>query len=143
MDKARYEKMVVEAGPGSPLLKNCVCAFLFGGVLCCFGQAFTDIALLLGADRAVAGTVSSLGLITLASVLTAMNIFDRIGKVAGAGTMVPITGFANSVVSAGMEFKSEGLIFGTGVKLFQIAGPVVIYGTVLSVIYGLAYYLFI
>jgi len=137
-----YEKLVKDNAPKTNSVKNCVWAFLIGGVVCCLGQGAFDIAMANGIDKKSASAISSVFLIFLAALLTALNIFDKIGNLAGAGTLVPITGFANSVVSAAMEFKSEGLIFGTGVKIFNIAGPVIVYGTVFSVAYGVIILIF-
>ena len=134
----RYDKIVKEAAPKTPSRRNCLFAFLIGGALCALAQLALNTALALGADRETAGVCASLSLVLPAAVLTACNVFDNLGKIAGAGTLVPITGFANSVVSAGMEFRSEGFITGTGSKLFAVAGPVVVYGTVFSFLYGLA-----
>ena len=137
-----YEKLVGDAAPKTNIVKNCVFAFLIGGFICCLGQGVFDIAMANGIDKKNASAISSVVLIFFAALLTALNVFDKIGNLAGAGTLVPITGFANSVVSAAMEFKSEGLIFGTGVKIFNIAGPVIVYGTVFSVAYGVIILIF-
>ena len=116
----------------------CLRAFLVGGAICCLGQIISDLGrLYLGLDEKQAGSLCSLSLIFLAGLLTALGVFDKIASFAGAGTVVPITGFANSIVSPAMEFRSEGLITGTAAKLFQIAGPVLVYGIGSSVIYGL------
>lgn len=132
-----FEKLVKDTAPKTNTVKNCIFAFLIGGLICCLGQGAFDLAMANGMDKKSASAVSSVVLIFLAALLTALNVFDKIGNLAGAGTLVPITGFANSVVSAAMEFKSEGLIFGTGVKIFNIAGPVIVYGTIFSVAYGI------
>ncbi len=137
VNSAQYKKMVEEQAPKSNIGKDCLMAFLFGGSLCVLGQIAFDIAKSAGLDKDLASAVSSISLITLAAILTAFNVFDDIGRIAGAGTLVPITGFANSVVASAMEFKTEGFVFGTSVKLFVIAGPVVVFGTVFSVIYGI------
>ena len=142
MTPGRYGKMVKDAAPKTPCRRNCLLAFLFGGGLCALAQIVCCTAKMLGAQTDTAFTCASLTLITLSAVLTACNVFDKIGTIAGAGTLVPITGFANSVVSAGMEFRSEGFITGTGTKLFSIAGPVVVYGTVFSFLYGLLHWAF-
>lgn len=132
-----YDKLVKDRAPKTNLVKNCIWAFLIGGIVCCLGQGAFDIASAGGMDKKLASSVASVFLIFLAALLTALNVFDKIGNLAGAGTLVPITGFANSVVSSAMEFKSEGLIFGTGVKIFNIAGPVIVYGTLFSAAYGI------
>lgn len=131
-----YDKLVKEIAPKTHTVKNCIWAFLIGGFICCIGQGAFDTAAACGMEDKSAASLASVFLIFLAALLTALNVFDKIGNLAGAGTLVPITGFANSVVSAGMEFKSEGLIFGTGGKIFNIAGPVIVYGTVFSAAYG-------
>lgn len=133
----RYDKMVKEAAPKTPSGKNCLFAFLVGGALCMLAQIIFNSAQALGMEKENASTCASVGLILLSAVLTACNVFDKLGKIAGAGTLVPITGFANAVVSAGMEFRTEGFITGTGTKLFTVAGPVVVYGTIFSFLYGL------
>ena len=130
-----YDKLVKDAAPKTNSVKNCIWAFVIGGFICCLGQAAFDIATACGMDKKSSSSIASVFLIFLAALLTALNVFDKIGNLAGAGTLVPITGFANSVVSAAMEFKSEGLVFGTGVKIFNIAGPVILYGTLFSAAY--------
>ena len=137
-----YQQLVKQLMPRTNCAKNCLMAFLFGGFICVLGQAAHDLPQYFGLPEKSCAAISSVFLIFLASLLTALNVFDNIGKIAGAGTLVPITGFANSVVSAGMEFKSEGLIFGTGGKIFNVAGPVVVYGTVFSVLYGVIILIF-
>jgi len=132
-----YEKLAADAAPKTNSVKNCFFAFVIGGFICCLGQGAFDIATACGLDKKSSSAISSIFLIFLAALLTALNVFDKIGNLAGAGTLVPITGFANSVVSAAMEYKSEGLIFGTGVKIFNIAGPVIVYGTLFSAAYGI------
>ena len=112
-------------------------AFLVGGLLCVFGQAVINLALSFGLEKDMASACGSISLILLSAVLTGLNVYDNIAKHAGAGTLVPITGFANSMVSPAMEFKSEGYILGLGAKMFSIAGPVLVYGISASVIYGL------
>jgi stage V sporulation protein AC len=133
----KYKLMVETKEPKSKLGKDCLMAFLFGGAICVLGQIVNDIAKAGGMDKTMASATSSAVLITLAAILTACNVFDSIGKVAGAGTLVPITGFANSVVASAMEFKTEGYVFGTSVKFFAIAGPVIVFGTIFSALYGI------
>jgi len=119
----------------------CLKAFLVGGLICCLGQLISDLGkLYMHLDKDQAGALCSLSLIFLAGLLTALGVFDRIAAFAGAGTVVPITGFANSIVAPAMEFRSEGLVTGTAAKLFQIAGPVLVYGIGSSVVYGLILY---
>ena len=137
-----YNKMAEKASPPSPKLKNCIKAFVFGGGICAFGQFLNwGFEKLDFSEDAVKALTPSL-LIVIAAILTGIGIFDKIAKHAGAGTIVPITGFANSVVSPALEFKSEGIIMGTGANIFKIAGPVIAYGTFAAVIYGIICYIF-
>ena len=143
MTPQAYQKRVNELLPRSKTGLMCLKAFLVGGLICCLGQLFQDLGrMYLDLDRDQAGALCSIGLIFLAGFLTALGVFDRIAAFAGAGTVVPITGFANSIVAPAMEFRSEGLVTGTAAKLFQIAGPVLVYGIGSSVVYGLILYLF-
>ena len=143
MTPQAYQKRVNELLPRSKTGLMCLKAFLVGGLICCLGQLLQDLGrMYLDLDRDQAGALCSIGLIFLAGLLTALGVFDRIAAFAGAGTVVPITGFANSIVAPAMEFRSEGLVTGTAAKLFQIAGPVLVYGIGSSVIYGLILYLF-
>lgn len=141
MDKKRYKKLTEKASPNSPILKNMFFAFLIGGSICALGQIFMNIYIYLGAEKDTAGTLVSITLILISVILTGLNLFDRIAKIAGAGTLVPITGFANSVASPAIEFKSEGFVLGMAAKMFIISGPVIVYGTVASVIYGIIYWI--
>lgn len=136
-----YKQMVKHASPSSPLLKDCLRAFLIGGAICTLGQALGNVYTALGLTEEIAKPLTSITLIFIAVTLTAIGVFDRIAKFAGAGTLVPITGFANAVSSAAIEFKSEGYILGVGTKMFTIAGPVIVYGTVASVVYGVVYWI--
>lgn len=131
-----YEKLVKQASPNSKMLKNCLCAFLVGGAICTLGQGLLTWYYGLGMDKTASGALTSITLIGLAILLTACHVFDRIAKFAGAGTLVPITGFANAMASPAMEFKAEGFILGVGAKMFSIAGPVIVYGVVASMVYG-------
>ncbi len=140
MDKKTYKQMVHDVVPPSPKLKNMLFAFLFGGGICTIGQAFRNLYESLGASRDDASLLASVTLVVIAAVLTAVGVFDKIARYAGAGTIVPITGFANSVVSPAMEFKSEGNILGTAANMFKIAGPVIVYGTAAASIYGVIYW---
>lgn len=134
--------MVEKASPPSPSIKNYPMAFLVGGAICCFGQGLTQFwNEVVGLNMDDAKCACSISLIFLAALLTVLGWFAPIARCAGAGTLVPITGFANAMVSPAIEFKSEGLITGTGVKLFTIAGPVIVYGTVASVVYGIIYWI--
>lgn len=132
-----YGKLVSERAKPSPMGKNIVWAFLVGGGICTAGQGLMEFCLSRGMEREQAGAVVSITLIFIAAVLTGLGIFDKIAKRAGAGTLVPITGFANAMVSPALEFKSEGLVTGTAAKLFTVAGPVLVFGIGASVIYGL------
>ena len=138
-----YSKMVDKTSPASKVLKNCINAFLTGGLICIAGQALTDTyQYILGMDIKDARCFTSISLIFLSALFTALSWYDNIAKSAGAGTLVPITGFANAVVSPAMEFRSEGYIGGLGAKMFVIAGPVIVYGIVSSILYGLILCLF-
>lgn len=141
MDKNKYSKLVKEKSPNSNTLMECIRAFLIGGGICAFGEVLFEIYKRLGLDEKHDRALVSLSLIFIASVLTMIGVFDKIAKVAGAGTLVPITGFSNAVTSAAIEFKSEGLVLGVGAKMFTIAGPVIVYGTVASIVYGLIYFI--
>ena len=137
MTNQEYDKFVKAHEKPSPMWKNMVWAFLVGGLICTAGQLLLDALKAAGLDQEKASTWVSVILIFAAALLTGLGIFDNIAKFAGAGTLVPITGFANAMVSPAVEFKSEGFITGTAVKLFTVAGPVLVYGISASVIYGL------
>ena len=139
--KAQYKEMSKKASPPSPKMKNCVWAFMVGGLLCAAAEVECQALVMAGMELQMARTLTSCSLILLAAILTVAQVFDNIAKHAGAGTLVPITGFANAVVSPAIEFKSEGFILGVGAKMFTIAGPVIVYGTVASVVYGLIYWI--
>ena len=136
MDKQQYSKIVKKNSPNSKCGVNCLKAFLVGGAICAAGQGLTDLYVSLGLGKDDAGTLCSISLIFIGILLTALHIYDNIAKHAGAGTLVPITGFANAMSSPAIEFKSEGLITGLGAKMFVIAGPVIVYGVIAAVIYG-------
>lgn len=129
-----------KASPKSPVLKNCLWAFFVGGFICMLGQVVADLCQNAGLEQTDARMVASISLIFISMVLTGFQVYDNIAKHAGAGTLVPITGFANSIVSPAIEFKSEGYVTGLGAKMFTIAGPVLVYGIVTSIVYGLIYY---
>lgn len=137
----KYNDMVKKASPPSPVLINCCKAFVVGGGICCFGQLLFNVCKNFGMTDIETRTVVSVTLIVLAAILTGVGVFDKIAKHAGAGTIVPITGFSNSVVSPALEFKSEGLIMGTGANIFKLSGPVIAYGTVSATLFGLIYYI--
>ena len=134
--KAQYEQMTKKASPPSPNGKNCAWAFLVGGFLCAAAEVECQALTMAGMELQQARTLTSCSLILLSAILTVAQVFDNIAKHAGAGTLVPITGFANAVVSPAIEFKTEGFVLGVGAKMFTIAGPVIVYGTVASVVYG-------
>lgn len=138
--KKEYAKMAKKASPPSPILKNCLSAFLSGGAICSFGQLLFSLYRYAGAQEKDARVFVSVTLIFAASLLTALGVFDSIAKHTGAGTLVPVTGFANAVVSPAVEFKSEGFINGVGTKMFVIAGPVIVYGVSASMLYGIILY---
>lgn len=140
--KEEYAKMAEKASPPSKSWKNCLIAFLVGGAICTFGQFLVNVYLNNGLDLKEARAAESITLIALTAIFTALKIYDNLAKHAGAGTLVPITGFANSMVSPAMEFKPEGFVTGIGAKMFVIAGPVLVYGITASVIYGVIIYLF-
>lgn len=132
-----YQNYVNKKSPNSPILKNCFNAFWVGGLICSIGQLIYFYCTYKGMDDVASGSVVSISLVGLSAFLTAINIFNRIGKFAGAGSLIPITGFANSIVSPAMEYKSEGYVMGVGAKMFTVAGPVLVYGISASVILGL------
>ncbi len=136
-----YSKMAEKASPNSPKITNCIKAFIFGGAICTFGQFLNFIFERIGFSEDYVKALTPSVLIIITAILTGVGVFDKIAKHAGAGTIVPITGFANSVVSPAMEFKSEGLIMGTGANIFKIAGPVIAYSIFAGVIYGLIAYI--
>lgn len=137
-----YSKLSDKASPPSPFFKNFFKAYLVGGLICTIGQVLILLYEYCGAPKELASAAASITLVFLSILLTALNLYDKIAKHAGAGTLVPITGFANAVSSPAIEFKSEGWVLGVGAKMFVIAGPVIVYGTVASIIYGLIIYLF-
>ena len=136
----QYQDYVDKKSPNSPILRNCLCAFFVCGLICCIGQVILDICKARGLSIELSGTVCSIVLIGLSAFLTGLNVFNKIGKFAGAGSLIPITGFANSIVSPAMEYKSEGYIMGVGAKMFTVAGPVLVYGISTSILVGLVYF---
>lgn len=137
-----YQDYVDKKSPNSPLLKNCLNSFWVGGLICTIGQFIMEFCKYRGLDKDISGTIVSIILIFLSAFLTGLNLFNKIGKFAGAGSLVPITGFANSIVSPAMEYKSEGYVMGVGGKMFTVAGPVLVYGISTSIIVGILYLIF-
>lgn len=135
-----YDQMVKSASPNSPIVMNCLKAFCIGGLICIIGQLINNYASSFGVSEDDAALITSIILILASAVLTGLGLYGKFGKFSGAGTIVPITGFANSVVSPAIEFKKEGFVFGMAAKMFIIAGPVIVYGTLTSMIVGLIYY---
>lgn len=137
ISKQEYQKFVQDRAKSSPLAKDCLLAFAIGGGICVVGQLILDGFTSLGLDKTDAGTATSISLVFLSALLTGLNLYNKLARYGGAGTLVPITGFANAVVSPAMEFKSEGFVLGLGAKMFIIAGPVIVYGITAAVVYGL------
>lgn len=137
-----YQTYVDKKSPNSPILKNCFNAFWVGGLICTLGQIILEICKTKGLDIQMSNTIVSIILIFLSAFLTALNIFNRIGKFAGAGSLVPITGFANSIVAPAMEYKSEGYVMGVGGKMFTVAGPVLVFGISTAILVGIVYMIF-
>ncbi len=140
--KKQYQDYVDKKSPNSPIIKNCFNAFWVGGLICSIGQIIFDFCKFRGMDTQMSSTIVSIILIGISAFLTALNLFNKIGKFAGAGSLIPITGFANSIVSPAMEYKSEGYVMGVGGKMFTVAGPVLVYGISASIIVGIVYLIF-
>lgn len=138
-----YDLMTKKASPPSPKLKNMLCAFLVGGAICTLGEVFNMLYTKIGIKEETVKLLIPVTLIVLTAILTGIGVFDKIAKHAGAGTLVPITGFANAVVSSGLEYTTDGKIYGTGAKMFTIAGPVIVYGCGAASVFGLIYYCFL
>ena len=141
MSNKDYDKFVQARAAKSPIVKNCIFAFVIGGAICVLGQAIMDGFTALGLDKTDAGTATSVCLVALSALLTGLNLYNKLGRFGGAGTLVPITGFANAVVSPAIDFKTEGFITGMAAKMFTVAGPVIVFGVSASVVYGLVYWL--
>lgn len=141
ISKDEYSKMADKASPNSPIILNCVKAFLIGGLICTFGQLLNMIFQNAGLNEKEVKIATPCIIIIITAILTGIGVFDKIARHAGAGTIVPITGFANSVVSPALEFKHEGMVLGTAAQMFSIAGPVLVYGIGSSVLYGFIYYI--
>ena len=142
MTNKEYQKLADSYAPKSPMGKDCFHAFWIGGLICVLGQLALNGYMALGMEKTNASTAASMSLVALSALLTGLSLYDDIAKVAGAGTLVPITGFANSISAPAVEFKTEGMILGTAAKMFTIAGPVIVYGISASVVYGLIYWIF-
>ena len=142
MSPKEYQNYVKEKAPKSPIVKDTLLAFVIGGAICVVGQAIQNGWMSVGLDKEDAGTATAITLVLLSALLTGLNLYNKIARFGGAGTLVPITGFANSVVSPAIDFKSEGFVTGMAAKMFQIAGPVIVFGTLASVIYGVVLILF-
>jgi len=141
MTNIEYEKYVNKKSPKSRLFIDTLKAFIVGGGICVLGQGITEIFLSRGFEKEDTSAFTAIILIFIGIVLTGLGVYDEIGKFSGAGSAVPITGFANSIVSPAIEYKSEGYVMGVGARMFLIAGPVIVYGVVASVIVGIVYYL--
>ena len=141
MTEKEYGRLIKNMEPRSPIGKDCLNAFWIGGLICCIGQLCMNGYTALGLDKTGAGTATCITLITLSALLTGLSLYDNIAKHAGAGTLVPITGFANAIAAPAVEFKTEGFVLGVGAKMFTIAGPVIVYGVSASVVYGLIYWI--
>lgn len=143
MNSKDKKALIGKFSPGSSILKNSLLAFLFGGAICVIGQLLSLLYSYLGLDKKTAGTLVTVTLIFLAALLTALGIFDKIARHAGAGTLVPVTGFSNAVVSQAMDAKSEGYVLGVGAKIYTVAGPVILYGLLSGTVYGVIYYIYL
>lgn len=141
MNKTEYNSLVKKESPGSKWYINIPKAFIFGGTICCIGELVRQFYLSMELSDLVAGSFTSITMIFLGALLTGIGVYDKLGKHGGAGTAVPITGFANSIVSPAMEFKTDGFVMGVGAKMFTVAGPVIVYGTICSVIVGILHYI--
>lgn len=141
MTEKQYDALIRELAPKSPVGRDCFNAFWTGGLICVIGQVFINFYTALGLEKQLAGTAGSMTLVCISALLTGLSLYDDIAKHAGAGTLVPITGFANSVAAPAVEFRTEGMVLGTAAKMFNIAGPVIVYGVSASVVYGLIYWI--
>ena len=141
MTEREYGRLVSELSPKSPMGKDCLGAFCIGGLICVLGQGILELYSHLGLDKDSAGTAVSMTLVALSALLTGLSLYDDLAKLAGAGTLVPITGFANAIAAPAVDFKAEGFITGVGAKIFSIAGPVILYGLAASSVYGVIYWI--
>ena len=142
MTEKQYGALVARMAPKSPMWRDCLNAFWIGGLICVVGQIFMNCYGACGLEKQDAGTAASMTLVALSALLTGLSVYDDIAKHAGAGTLVPITGFANAIAAPAVEFKTEGFVLGVGAKMFTIAGPVIVYGLAASVVYGFIYWLY-
>ena len=142
MTEKQYGALVARMAPKSPMWRDCLNAFWIGGLICVVGQIFMNCNGAWGLEKQDAGTAASMTLVALSALLTGLSVYDDIAKHAGAGTLVPITGFANAIAAPAVEFKTEGFVLGVGAKMFTIAGPVIVYGLAASVVYGFIYWLY-
>lgn len=140
ISKQQYAKINKKYSPKSHIVKDCIWAFLVGGFICTIGEVLIEIFEFYGLERDSASSLASISLIAISALLTGLNVYNKIANVAGAGTLVPITGFANSMVSPALEFQTEGFVLGVGAQMFTIAGPVIVYGIITSIIVGLVYF---
>lgn len=141
MTEKEYGRLVEELAPKSPIWKDCLKAFTVGGLICTLGQVFINLYTVLGLEKQDASTAASMTLVALSALFTGLSLYDNLAKHAGAGTLVPITGFANAVTAPAVEFKTEGFILGVGAKMLTIAGPVIVYDVSASVVYGFIYWI--
>ncbi len=141
LTNTEYDSLAKQCSPNTKYYKTLPMSFIIGGLICCIGQAFNDLYSYLGMDETQSGIMTSVTLVFLSALFTGIGWYGRLAKAAGAGTLVPITGFANAVVSPALEFKTEGYILGVGAKIFVIAGPVIVYGLAASVVYGVILYI--
>lgn len=141
MTEREYGRLVQELSPASPIGKDCRNAFVIGGLICVLGQLFLNFYGWIGLEKQDAATAASMSLVVMSALLTGLSLYDNLAKHAGAGTLVPITGFANSIAAPAVEFRTEGFVLGVGAKMFTIAGPVIVYGVSASVVYGFIYWL--
>ena len=141
MSEQEYSRLIQELMPNSPIKKDCFHAFWIGGLICTLGQLLQNLYRFTGLEPTQAATLSSMTLVALSALLTGLSVYDDIANIAGAGTLVPITGFANAVSAPAVEYRTEGYVLGVGAKMFTIAGPVIVYGTAASVVYGFIYWI--
>ena len=141
MTPKEYQDYVAKKQKKSPIVKDTILAFLIGGAICALGQGIQELWTAAGLDKESAGTMTSVSLVFLSILLTGLNLYNKLGRYGGAGTLVPITGFANAVASPAIDFKAEGIVTGMAAKMFVVAGPVIVFGTVSSVVYGVIYWI--